>query len=198
MFKRVKEIKQYMKQGFKNSDLWSLDYFLSDTFARMIREFRKGKIGNPMGISFEDIKDFSIEFIEYSMKIIEDEFYDSGYFNKKDNDAEDIIDLFDEFTQWSIILLRIAYCLEMTQEEKYENEYSDEYFDQVFGKYGWKSEQVKDETTNKTFYKIVTNKPDEELKKKFEDREEEIYDLREAYKDEAFKLLSKWFFNLWD
>lgn len=193
MFKKIREINQIRKQGFRNSDCYSIDYFMMTIFPKMIRKLRERKIGSPMNVSFDDIKDYPIEFIEYAMKVIEDEFYNNGYFNKKDNDAFETIDLFDGFTQWSIILLRIAYCFEMTNEDNYENEYSDDYFDQAFDGHWFKYEDI-----GNGFSKIVFNKVDEDLDKKYHEREKEIEDTIIQMKDEAFSLLSKWYFNLWD
>ena len=44
----------------------------------------------------------------------------------------------------------------------------------------------------------MTNEPDPELKRKFWDREQEIADYRESMKNEAFDLLKKYFYSLWD
>lgn len=187
MFKKLKEIKQIMKQGFKDSDCWSIDYFMQTTFSKMLLRLREFKHGHPAFITFDEIKYFPIEFVKESMDILEKE-------NNKLKESEQYdIDLFDSFCLWQIIIMRIAYCFKMTNDEEYENEYSDEYFDQVFGENGFEFEEL-DNNLNR----LITYEPDEELKIKYDKRNDEIYKEIDEMKEEAFALLSKYYFHLWD
>ena len=45
---------------------------------------------------------------------------------------------------------------------------------------------------------MLTNEPDEKIKKKYKKRNEEIEEYRDKMKDEAFDLLKKYFYHLWD
>ena len=47
-------------------------------------------------------------------------------------------------------------------------------------------------------YELKTNEPPEELKEKYFNREQEIFEYRNKMKDEAFDLIKKYFWNLWD
>lgn len=191
LFERLKELNQLRKRGFTDSDCWNLDFFLQSKFSEMILYMRKHKWGHPQEISFDDVKDYPIEFIEYAMNIIDKEFkYNKCYEGKK---KEDVIDIFDQSIQWSIVLIRIAYCLQMTFDDNYKNEYSEEYLHQVFGD-KWKFSEP-DERGRRT---LILNDAEPELEEKYNKRREEIMEETINMKDEAMKLLSRWYFHLWD
>ena len=190
MFRKIKDLVFLIKHGYERKDCWSLDYFLSDKFTEMILYMRKNKMGCPGDIIFDDIKDFPVDFIEHAMDFIQEEFEE-----RKDKDKYDSPDLFDEFTIWSIVLLRIVYCLKRTHDEKFDNEYSEEYFKQVFGDDGFVFEDCNDGTG---CYRLVTCEADPDLEKKYNERQKEIESECKRNKDEAFKLLSKWYYALWD
>lgn len=190
MFRKIKDLIYLIRHGYERKDCWSLDYFLSDKFTEMILHMRKNKMGCPGDITFNDIKDFPIDFIEHAMDFIQEE-----YEEMKDKNEYDPPDLFDEFTIWSIVLFRIVYCLKRTHEEKFYNEYSEEYFKQVFGEDGF----VFEDYDNKTgLYRLITNEPDKDLKEKYDKRQDEIESECKRNKNEAFELLSKWYYSLWD
>ena len=55
-----------------------------------------------------------------------------------------------------------------------------------------------DEKGKPKLWRLITNEPDEELEKKYKKRNEEIAKYRDEMKDEAFDLLKKYFYHLWD
>lgn len=187
------------KHGYNLSSTWSVDYFMSDKFSKMIKDLRKYKHGSPGFLDEDPLKyigNFSVAFVEYAMEEIE-----------KDNEEKDFeTDIFDGFTTWQLILFRMQHCFEMTNEEKYDNEYSEEYFEQVFGKddgtKNWFEKHSKVIKTNEKgeplLYELETKDPDPELEKKYRNREDEIQRTIENYKNEGCDLLKEWYFNLWD
>lgn len=169
MFNR-KMAKQRAKRGFSDDMCWGMDYWFLETFPKMIINLRDMKNGYPE-LDFEEVEKFPIAWIKSTSKEIDE-------INKKD--GYDIFDINDGFSRWQLILTRIAYCLIQANEESTEikNEYEEEYFNQIFGN--------------------TTNKNHKKLEKKYFDREEEIYKYRNEMKNEAFDLLKKYFWNLWD
>lgn len=194
MFKKAREIKQIIEQGFKDSDLWSLDYFFSDKFSKMLFKFAQNQVGSPQTVSFDDIKDYPIEFIECSLFIIKENIKDNKNFSSySSDDIDEVLDLHNSYVIWQMIILRMAYCFRMTNEEFYDNEYSDEYFKQVFGENGWQFEDI-----GNGYHKLVFHEAEKDIDEKYHKREKEIEDTRMAMKNEALELLSKWYFDLWD
>ena len=55
-----------------------------------------------------------------------------------------------------------------------------------------------DEKGKPKLWRLITNEPDEELEKKYKKRNEEIEKYRDEMKNEAFDLLKKYFYHLWD
>lgn len=90
------------------------------------------------------------------------------------------------------------------------NEFYEEYNEAVWGKENdqeknfkkwWNNHFVVEKTDKKgkpLTYRLITNEPEPELKEKYWNREKEICEYRDAMKNEAFDLLKKYFFNLWD
>jgi hypothetical protein len=93
---------------------------------------------------------------------------------KEYNEAEELILSGSEavYDKWWFILTRITYCLEQANEDitPIKNEYN----------------QITDMAT----YNMWLDK--------FLEREKEIFQYREDMKNEAFDLLKKYFWNLWD
>lgn len=193
--------KQRKKKGYASCDVWGMNYWLGETFSKMVRELAGMKHGYPAQLSFEEVDNFPIDWIEEESKKLEK-------IREKD-DYE--YDLFDGYDRWYLILSRIAYCLEQTNDEitEIENEYNEEYNRQVWGddsdvksfKQWWNKHHVVekyDKNGKPKLYRLVTEEPEPELKEKFWKREEEIAQWREDRKNEAFDLLKKYFWALWD
>lgn len=160
--------------GYSNSDCWDMHYWLGDTFPKMIRKLRDTKMGAP-DLDFEEFDSFPTEWIEEQSKILLQQKKEKGL-------KEEIVIQGKEkiFDRWWFILSRIAYCLEQSNEEiiEIENEHS------------------------KDFMNIALNNKnsisEKEIRKKYIERENEIFNYRNKMKDEAFILLQKYFWHLWD
>lgn len=204
-----KMAKQRYKKGFADCDCWDMHYWFTSTFPKMIRNLRDMKHGAPE-FEFEEFDNFPLVWIAEESKIL------LKY--KKENDYDEEIDVWGRdkcFDRWWFILTRIAYCLEQTNEDvtEIENEYKDEFNRQVWGddsdlddkhwtfKKWWNKHQIVekyDERGKPKLYRLITNDPDPDLKEKYFNREQEIAGYREEMKNEAFDLLKKYFWDLWD
>lgn len=162
-----KMAKQRAKRGFSDDMCWNMYGWILETFPKMIINLRDMKNGYPE-LKFEEINDFSIDWIEKVCEQIDD------------------FDIYDDFYKWQLILTRIAWCLEQANEETtcIKNEYEEEYFDKIF----------------KNDYEFWENKngEDKELEEKYFSRLKDIAEYRNQMKDEAFDLIKKYFWNLWD
>lgn len=184
-----KQRKQRKQKGFSDSDCWGLNYWLGDTFPKMIRNLRDMKNGYPM-CKFEDVDNFPKDWLELETNKMNEVFKNQHY------DTSDEL-----FNKWYLILTRIAYCLEQTNDElvKIANEYEDEYNKQVWGNLSFKNALIPIKLGDNTnAYKLNTNEPDDEIRKKYFEKEDEIAKYRDDMKNEAFDLLKKYFWDLWD
>lgn len=184
-----KQRKQRKQKGFSDSDCWGLNYWLGDTFPKMIRNLRDMKNGYPM-CKFEDVDNFPKDWLELETNKMNEVFKNQHY------DTSDEL-----FNKWYLILTRIAYCLEQTNDElvKIANEYEDEYNKQVWGDLSFKNALIPIKLGDNTnAYKLNTNEPDDEIRKKYFEKEDEIAKYRDDMKNEAFDLLKKYFWDLWD
>ena len=195
--KRMK--KQRYKRGYSDSDCWSMNYWLTETFPKMFITLRNMKHGAPE-LEFEEFDNLPLQWVnEQSFKLLE---------MKKQNGYEEELDYWGRekyFDRWLLILTRIAWCLEQASEDnEIYNEYKDEYFKQVWGSDENKNlidylKPVKyDKKGKPKLYELKTNEPDEKLKELYYKREEEIYQYKCECKDEAMDLIKKYFYNLWD
>ena len=216
MFKRIMwKIRDYRfdkrmarqrdKRGFSDNDCWGMCYWLCDTFPKMILNLRNMKNGYPE-LPFEEVENFPLQWVNDTAKEINELKVKFGY--------EEGVVLDDTVDRWQLILSRIAWCLQQASDEitEIENEYREEYDKQVWGDdYSWNSKKSfkqwweehtevvgKDEKGKPTLYQLKTNEPDEDLREKFWNREEEIAKYREGCKDEALDLIKKYFYHLWD
>lgn len=199
--------RQRKKKGYSDCDCWNMFNWFQETFPKMVRNLRDMKHGAPE-LAFEEVDNFPLQWVAEQSQILLEQ--------KKKKEYEEEIDLWGKeriFDRWWLILSRIAYCLEESSEDQTteQNEFQKEYNRQVWGdeeelnklsfkeywnKF-WKVEKV-DEKGKPLTYRLETNEPDPELQKKYYNRETEIAKYREEMKNEAFTLLSKYFFNLWD
>lgn len=203
---------QRFHKGYADCDWWDFSYhFLSNTPKLMkdLRDYCHGAAER----EYEEIESYPIEFIEYAKKEIEQGNIRAGNTGKDYEDWE--FDLYDHFIRYKIILTRIAWCLEQADDSvtDIENEYQDEYDKQCWGddsdiegeKFDlskwFKKHSVVSEFDKKgkpKLYRIVINDVDPDLEKKYWNRNKEIDEYRNARKNEAFDLLKKYFYTLWD
>lgn len=216
--------RQRKKKGFADCDCWGMYYWFGSTFPKMIRTLRDMKHGAP-AMDFEEVDNFPLLWVEEEcnklMEIKRKDWEKQSRKYKKENPFEDDEEIIlwgtdRVFDRWQLILSRIAYCLEQTDEEVTEikNEYEDEYFDSVFGKketenkkgsyldnflYGLFEPIEWDEKGRPKLWRLKTeDEKNIDLEEKYRKRNEEIAQYREDMKNEAFDLLKKYFYHLWD
>ena len=206
LFFEIRMSNQRRKKGYADCDCWGMNYWFSSTFAKMIRELRDMKHGHPE-LPFEEVDNFPVDWVEEMSK-------DIIKVDEKKGFEEEDFDIFDGFYRWQLILTRIAWCLEQASDEvtDLENEYEEEYNRQVWGDTfddvgknsfnNWWEDHMEvvsvDKKGKPKLYRLKTNEPDENIKEKYWKKEEENNKYREDMKNEAFDLLKKYFYNLWD
>lgn len=189
--------KQRVKRKYSDDMCWDLQYTLLDILPKMIETLRKGKYSYPEK-EFEEVDTFPYTWVKDTLKELEKDFTDKDYEKP---------DINNTFTRWHLILKRISYCLIQADETQTDikNEYEDEYNKQRwsnikdennFDEYFIPVEYDKDNKPK--LYKFNTHKVDEELSKKWLDTEKEIWKYRDNMKTEAFNLINKYFWTLWD
>lgn len=180
-----KKYYQRAKKGYSYEDLWSINNYFQTTFANMIDDFEKEKIGSPI-CEFKEVDLFDKEFINKVSEEIYQEIAKSKYFNDI-NTIDEAKEYFknDNYIKWRIVLKRIAYCLRESSEDfcSQENEYWHRYYELNYEKDKLNEDEQKE---------------NKKLEKQWLSREKQIDKYRTKMKDEAFKLISKYFFNLWD
>lgn len=197
--------KQRAKRKFSDDMCYSVYDTLLELLPKMIETMRKYKNGYPE-LDFKEVDNFPVDWVQQSMKELEKEF------NKKEFNKPD---LKDPFTRWHLILMRISYCLIQADENQTSiiNEYSEEYSNKLwniedpyeenklstsqwFKKH---TEPIKfDENKKPKLYAFKFNKVNEDLTKKWLERDSEILKYRDDMKTEAFNLINNYFWNLWD
>ena len=186
--------RQRYKRGFSDSDCWGMNYWLTDTFPKMIINLRDMKHGAP-DLLFEEYDKLPGPWRYEYKRQYRERCKKEGY-----EYEEDTI-----FEKWFVILSRIAYCLEQASEDKeMYNEYKEEY-----DKALWGEEDKEDFKSFKKWWEKHTDKieggyilkhykVDKELEEKYWKKEEEIVKYKESMKDEAMDLIKKYFYHLWD
>lgn len=205
IFKEIKWGFQRLTRKYSDDMCYSVCGTLLEILPDMIEQMRKYKNGYPE-LDFKEVDTFPKDWVEYNLKVLEEEFKIKDY---------DTPTLQDPFVRWHLILRRITYCLIQADESrtKIENEYDKEYSDKLWnikdpledGKLSTKdwfdlhTEPVKfDENGKPKLYAFKFNEVDKDLKKKWLERDTEILKYRDEMKSEAFKLLNEYFWNLWD
>lgn len=119
-------------------------------------------------IEFKEIETFPIQWVNETLNEL----------NKKDDKAS--FNINDTQSRWLLILSRISYCFKQANENttKIKNEFEDSFFH--------------------LSYKLKEGDVPEDLKNNYFAKEKEIYEYRNNMKNEAFDLLKKYFWDLWD
>lgn len=205
LFKDIKFIFQRITRKYSDDMCYSVNYTLLDILPKMIETMRKYKYSYPE-FKFEEVDNFSQDWINDQLKNLEIEYKQKDY---------ELPSVEDPFTRWQLILKRISYCLIQANEDetKIENEYNEEYFNKLWNikdpleeeKLSTKkwfekhTEPIKfDENGKPKLYAFKLNKVNKELEKKWLERNNEILKYRDDMKTEAFNLINKYFWNLWD
>lgn len=212
MFKLFKDIrykhkmqKQRVKRKYSDDMCWDLQYTLLEILPKMIETLRQGKHGYPEE-KFEEVDNFPHDWVQQSLKELEKDF------NEKDFDKPNIK---DQFTRWHLILKRMSYCLIQADETQTEikNKYQKEYDKQLWGVDDWEAEEklsIKEwfekhtyvskynKNGNPILHTFDFKEVEPKLRENYWKEEERINTYRDDMKTEAFNLINKYFWNLWD
>lgn len=186
--------KQRYKRGYSDSDCWGMNYWLCETFPKMIINLRDMKHSAP-----------ELEFEEYYTL---PENWKNKYKNQYEERCQKDNLLYEEdsiFEKWYVILSRIAYCLEQANESlEIYNKYKQDYHKAMWGTDLEEKHRTFKEIWNNYFEKVnggyilKTKQIDPELEKNYFSEEDKINKYKEDMKNEAMDLLKKYFYNLWD
>ena len=205
LFKDIKFMFQRIVRKYSDDMCYSVNYTLLDILPKMIETMRKYKNSYPE-FEFEEVDNFPHDWIKQQLKDLEIEYKQKDY---------ELPNIKDPFTRWQLILKRISYCLIQANEDetKIENKQDEEYSNNLWGiedpskennlsTSEWfkkHTEPVKfDENGKPKLYAFKFNEVDKELKKKWLERDNEIIKYRDEMKTEAFNLINKYFWTLWD
>ena len=208
MFRLFKDIKykiQRARKKYSNDMCWDLQYTLLEILPKMIETLRQGKHSYPE-LEFEEIDSLPHDWVQNALKELEKER------NLEDYDKPDIK---DQFTRWHLILKRISYCLMQADETQTEikNKYQREYDKQLWGIEDWEEDKKlsvkewfkkhtyvskRDENGKPVLHTFDFKEVDPELKKNYFDESRRIDEYRDNMKTEAFNLINKYFWHLWD
>lgn len=202
--------RQKMKKGYSDDMCWSMHDWFTTTFPKMILELRDMKHGAPE-LEFEEFDVFPLKWVAEQSEILLKQKKEKGYEEELDFWGKEKV-----FDRWWMILSRIAYCLQEADEEtcSEENPYWEEYHKITWNR-GLSDEEIdkmtfkeywdftyevaeKDENGKPLTYKFRDFPENEELRKKWMNKELELSEYRNKMKDEAFDLIKKYFWNLWD
>ena len=150
----------------------------------MLQNFQIRTHGHPSS-KFKEVDKFPKGWVKLTLDDIKKETleYEYNYFTKEE--IEEMITKMDDFIKWKLIIKRIIFLLEESNEDKcsIKNTYFSAWYDNTF------------DETGEEYNKDEDNK---ELLEKWTTKQKEIDLYREHCAKEAFKLLSEYFFNLWD
>lgn len=190
--------RQRVKRKYSDDMCWDLNYTLLDILPDMIENLRQMKHSYP-DLKFEEVDNMPKDWVNIALISLELEFSIFDYEKPSLDDA---------FTRWHIILKRMAYCLREADKDipnKYEEEYNkasmpDTSNAKTFKQY-WNTITepiVFGENEKPRLYVFKTKKVDERISKKYFDEQERIENYKDDMKTEAFTLINKYFWNLWD
>lgn len=198
IFRGLDKAIQRARKGYSGYDLWGLDYYLQIMIPKAIMDFESTLHGSPE-LEFEEIDTFDYSWVikqydEILKNLKKDKWFDEYSY---EDEAFKELTLDNCYIKFRIILRRIAYCFTESNEElcSQVNEYEDEYLKQRFNDNEDLFIPLED---NLKLYKLNVKKVDEELDYNYTKRQLEIEQYIEDMKNQAFELLSKYFFYLWD
>lgn len=198
IFRGLDKAIQRARKGYSDYDLWGLDYYLQIMIPKAVMDFESTLHGSPE-LEFEEIDTFDYSWVikqydEILKNLKKDKWFDEYSY---EDEAFKELTLDNCYIKFRIILRRIAYCFTESNEElcSQVNEYEDEYLKQRFNDNEDLFIPLED---NPKLYKLNVKKVDEELDYNYTKRQLEIEQYIEDMKNQAFELLSKYFFYLWD
>ncbi len=175
--KNVKYSWQRVTKGYCDKDLWNIDFWFMKIMPRMLQQFKETKHGSPSILGENDT--------------------DTDGMVKNDTCHEAWDKILDEM----IFLFREMNEETCSRKNIYEEEH-DRVHNEFEKKYGMFGEKLESEASQKSENRRI-HFPGElqeykEIEEKYYDYEKELDSYREACKDKAFALFSKWFYALWD
>lgn len=205
LFKDIKYKRQRVKRKYSDDMCWDLQYTLLEILPKMVETLRQGKHGYPEE-KFEEVDSFPYSWVKTTLKELEKDF------DGKDYDKPNIR---DPFTRWHLILKRISYCLIQADENQVDiiNPYQKEYDKQLWGIDSWEEENKlsvenwfkkhtyvskRDENGKPILHAFDFKEVEPKLKENYWQEDKKINTYRDDMKTEAFNLINKYFWNLWD
>ena len=172
----IRRCHQRIWKGYYDYDLFEIDSWFLGIMPAMLEEFRNTTHGYPPEI-------------EHSIHAST-----CGY-----TGTDDISDEADKkgMTLWRNEIGKIIHLLREASEDtcSQRNPFDEEYHTQMIKR--WKKRTDEDGFIH-TSLAPPSNESERELESKYVAEEKRLAEYRNACKDEAFVLLSKWFFALWD
>ena len=184
---------QRFKRGYADIDLFSLDYWFCDTFVRMLKQFELNLHGYPCTRDFKELDKLSQEWkVEKYNEIIEE--LKNNEFISKDMTMKEILEEYpmdDDFIKWKMLLKYIIECLEIANPDT-------EYDLESWSKYKALLDAEFDIEAKGGIIGPETKKKEEQLRKQWLDDSNKYAKEQQKRAEEAFKLLGKYFYSLWD
>lgn len=202
--------KQRSLRGYSDKDVWNFWYWFVSTVKPMLEQLAEEHMGYPSSIDRQYFEEHKAElscdsYMEWVSRSPEEE---SEKHNEKHMATEECS------KRWTVILKRMVFLMGEMDEEtcSIKNPYQKEVdvaFEEFHNKYGFFGEGLKSkeeiEEESKTHAERVLFPTDEpgredikELFKKYHKEEENLWEYKEKCKDEFFRLLSEYFFEIWD
>lgn len=195
----IKRAFQRVYRGYDYLDTYDIRYFMQSTMVKMLKDFESQLVGSPMDIekdAVDIINNLDVRWVSTTYEDIIQSMKKFWWF--KDSTEDDLREdgIYDGYIVWRLILRRIIYCLEQSNEDKCseENEYAEEYNKLTFDSY---PELSLEDRLNKRGEMFET-KEYKELQDKWLDRCKEIDEYMDDMKTEAMTLFNTYFFALWD
>jgi len=186
IFLEHKHRKQRAKRGWADNDLFSIDWWFQNTFVDMLDNFQIRTHGHPQE-KFEEVDTFPKGWIKLTLDDIKKETLNYKYNCFTEEDVDKMITNMDDFIKWKLIIKRIIYLLKESNEDECsrKSKYFNLWYDNTF-------------VNENNIFTEEESEQQAKLTQQWMDECKEIDLYREQCAKQAFELLSKYFFNLWD
>ncbi len=180
-FRCIKWSKQRVKRGFSDNDVWNMYSHLEELIPAMLQHLKDNRVGSPI--------------------ILDKNNTDNNVIMQNDSCHEE----WDKVLDQMIFLWREMNEETCSKKNPYQEEY-DKAFDEFHKRYGVLGEGLETEEEKEKAKKTGTRRmhfmsevPEfEEINRLYLEEEKKLEKYREKCKDEAFDLMKKYFFALWD
>lgn len=199
-FRCMKWSKQRMHRGFADCDVWSMYSYLQELMPAMLQYLKDNRMGSPSYLAYAEDNE------EDKPHLMGDQIL----MDKKTSDDEN-----DGFSkshrEWDKILDRMIFLWRELDEEtcSKKNPYEETHmkaFEEFSDKYGFLGQKLETEEEKKKLKKsgghyvhFMSELPEyAEIDRLYMEEEKRLAEYRVKCKDEAFDLMKKYFFDLWD